>query len=236
MGFVSAWTGLAARVSSNALLIYFVCWSFYHIDTSCWISYKAIRGVRFTSDLFISHLLFANDSLILCRASLTDCCHLKGIFYCYSAASRQNFNYDKSSILFSPNVTHNVRCDIKTLFGLAEVPIYERYLGLPAMVGRNRRYFFRDLKLSCWQDKSFSCGGKEVLIKAVAQAIPSYTMSVFCLPGFLSDAFQRQFNAFWWGSNEHRRRIHWMGWRKMSQPKKLGVLGFRILSVLINPC
>lgn len=126
-------------------------------------------------------------------------------------------------------MTHNVRCDIKTLFGLAEVPIYERYLGLPAMVGRNRRYFFRDLKLSCWQDKSFSCGGKEVLIKAVAQAIPSYTMSVFCLPGFLSDAFQRQFNAFWWGSNEHRRRIHWMGWRKMSQPKKLGGLGFQDL-------
>lgn len=33
----------------------------------------------------------------------------------------------------------------------------------------------------------------------IAQAIPSYTMSVFCLPETLCEAFQLQFNAFWWG-------------------------------------
>lgn len=33
----------------------------------------------------------------------------------------------------------------------------------------------------------------------IAQAIPSYTMSVFRLPETLCEAFQPQFNAFWWG-------------------------------------
>lgn len=38
--------------------------------------------------------------------------------------------------------------------------------------------------------KIFSCGGKEVLIKMVAQAIPSYALSTFYLPETLCNAFQ----------------------------------------------
>ena len=56
------------------------------------------------------------------------------------------------------------------------------------MVGRKRSGFFNDIKLRVsskivsWQHKFFSCGRKEVLIKAVAQAIPAYAMSVFKIP------------------------------------------------------
>lgn len=66
------------------------------------------------------------------------CGRLKSIFDCYSVASRQLFNYQKSSILFSPNVTSNVWCQIIALFGLAKVLAYELYLGLLVMIGRNR--------------------------------------------------------------------------------------------------
>ena len=56
------------------------------------------------------------------------------------------------------------------------------------MVGRKRTSFFNDIKLkvvsklSNWQDKFFSSGVKEVLIKAVSQAVPAYAMSVFKIP------------------------------------------------------
>lgn len=64
------------------------------------------------------------------------------------------------------------------------------YLALPLMVRRKRVNFFNDIKLrvlskrSNWKGKFFSNGGKETLIKAMTQAAPEYTMSVFVTLGF----------------------------------------------------
>ncbi|KAH9751062.1 putative reverse transcriptase/RNA-dependent DNA polymerase [Citrus sinensis] len=66
------------------------------------------------------------------------------------------------------------------------------------MIGRKKREFFHELKfkvlrkLSKWRGKVFSCGGKEILIKAAAQAVPSYAMSVFRLPATMCEDIQRR--------------------------------------------
>ena len=55
------------------------------------------------------------------------------------------------------------------------------------MVGSKKTSFFNEVKLKMvskianWQCRFFSNGGKEILIKAVAQVIPGYAMSVFKL-------------------------------------------------------
>ena len=41
--------------------------------------------------------------------------------------------------------------------------------------------------------------GKEVLIKAVAQAILTYTISVFKLPDSLCEDLTSMIRNFWWG-------------------------------------
>ena len=61
--------------------------------------------------------------------------------------------------------------------------------------------------------------GKEVILKAVAQAIPIYAMSVFKIPDFLLDEIHSIFSKFWWGSTGSRRRIHWTGWEDLCLPK-----------------
>ncbi|XP_024041979.1 uncharacterized protein LOC112099106 [Citrus clementina] len=85
-------------------------------------------------------------------------------------------------------------------------------------------------KISNWQYKFFSSGGKEVLIKAVAQAVPAYAMSVFKFPIELCDDIQMAMAKFWWRSKEDKRGIHWARWEKMSQAKSRGGLGFREMS------
>ena len=51
--------------------------------------------------------------------------------------------------------------------------------------------------------------GKEVLIKAVGQFIPTYTMEVFQLPIKLCDELDAMCAKFWWGQVGNERKIHW---------------------------
>lgn len=101
---------------------------------------KSISGFHFAPELMVSHLLFADDSLTFCGASLIDCYKLKEVFESYSAASGCLFNFDKSSILFDPSARENVWNEIKCLLGLTKVSSYDKYLGLPSG-GRQRRAF-----------------------------------------------------------------------------------------------
>ena len=55
-----------------------------------------------------------------------------------------------------------------------------------------------------------SQAGKEILIKAVAQAIPTYTMSVFKLPDTLCDKMTCMVHSFWWGQQNERNKMAWL--------------------------
>lgn len=74
---------------------------------------------------------------------------------------------------------------------------------------------------------SFLHSGKEVLIKSIGQAIPTYAMSVFRVPKSLCDDITKSFARFWWGSNESKKKLHWSRWEKLCFPKSLGGLNFR---------
>jgi hypothetical protein len=74
-----------------------------------------------------------------------------------------------------------------------------------------------------------SLGGKEVLLKAVCQAIPSYAMSVFKLPKQIINGIINAMSRYWWGDDDQQKHIHWFAWWKMSIPKFQGGMGFRDL-------
>jgi hypothetical protein len=63
----------------------------------------------------------------------------------------------------------------------------DKYLGLPATVGMDRSDCFMFLvdrvikRIDGWKEKLLSAGGREILLKAIAQAIPSYMMSTFMI-------------------------------------------------------
>lgn len=57
----------------------------------------------------LSHLLFADDSLIFCEASLKECDSLQRIFQVYEAALGQQLNRTKTSLFFSSNTDTSVK-------------------------------------------------------------------------------------------------------------------------------
>ena len=71
--------------------------------------------------------------------------------------------------------------------GVKEVDRFESYLGLPILNGHAKYHTFSYLKDRVWKDMLLQRAGKEVLIKAVAQSIPTYTIGVFQLPMKLCD-------------------------------------------------
>ncbi|CAB4316864.1 unnamed protein product [Prunus armeniaca] len=183
----------------------------------------------------INHLFFADDSLLFCNAGTTEALELKRIFGVYELASGQKVNLGKSALCFSPSTPRVLQDDIRQLLNVTLVPCHERYLGLPTIVGKDKKKLFRTVKdrvwnkVNGWQGKLLSKAGKEVLIKSVCQAIPSYSMSVFRLPVGLCREIESIIAKFWWSKNDGRG-IHWKKWSFMCQHKSDGGLGFRELT------
>ncbi|KAL5768624.1 hypothetical protein ACOSQ2_015407 [Xanthoceras sorbifolium] len=53
-------------------------------------------------------------------------------------------------------------------------------------------------------------------------AIPTYAISCFKLPSSVDGEIQSLCSDFWWGINANKKKVHWLAWSKMCQPKELG--------------
>ena len=153
----------------------------------------------------LTHLLFADDSLLFCRSNVEECQKVMEVLQVYEMGSGQQLNKAKTTIFFSKSTDEASRFLIKECLGVEEIRSYEKYLGLPSLVGRNKKSSFNYIKervwrkLQGWEEKLLSQAGREILIKAVAQAIPTYSMNCFKLPIGLCNEIEGLIRKFWWG-------------------------------------
>ena len=86
-------------------------------------------------------------------------------------------------MFFSKATLVERKLEIIDFLGVSEVREYDKYLGLLAVVGRNKKASLNFIKermwnkLQGWKEKLLSQVGREVLLKAVVQAIPTFAMS-----------------------------------------------------------
>jgi hypothetical protein len=195
-----------------------------------------IHGVQIApSAPEISLLLFADDSLLFCRATTIEVSAMASIIQAYQSASGQLVNLNKSEMVFSKGVPNSVKNDIHQIMPIQHVTHFTKYLGLPTVVGRSKKQVFNYIqdriwkKLKWWKERHLSFAGRSTLIKAVAQAIPTYVMSSFLIPKGVCDQMEKMICRFWWGSTMDRRRMHWISWKKLCNHKKKGGIGFKNL-------
>ncbi|WOH00018.1 hypothetical protein DCAR_0519374 [Daucus carota subsp. sativus] len=196
-----------------------------------------ITGCRVANSApLVTHLLFADDSFLFFKATTAEANEVKGILNSYETYSGQAVNFQKSVIFFSSNVRRDKQTEIKQPLGVHNDIGCTKYLGLPSLIGRFKKTVFRYLKdkvfqrIQGWSTKLLSRAGKAVMIKNVAQAIPSDTMSCFLIPKTLCQEIERLMNAYWWRSSSSASKgIRWLAWDKMCMSKKYGGMGFRNL-------
>jgi hypothetical protein len=67
-------------------------------------------------------------------------------------------------------------------------------------------------KIQSWKERFLSRVGKDILIKACAQAIPTFAMSCFDLTKTLCNDMSTMICWFWWAQQEKENKVHWLSW------------------------
>ncbi|XP_010518602.1 PREDICTED: uncharacterized protein LOC104793875 [Camelina sativa] len=193
-----------------------------------------IEGFQFSEDgPMVHHLLFADDSLFMCKASREEAKVLQSIMKVYGDATGQTINLNKSGITFGVKVNGHIKEDIKLCLGIVAEGGAGNYLGLPECFSGLKVEILNYLKdglkakLSGWFSRCLSQGGKEVLLKSVALAMPVFAMSCFKLPVTTCANLESAMASLWWNDCEHSKKIHWQSWERLCLAKEDGGLGFR---------
>ena len=208
-----------------------------------WLNYKSCKSKEINDFSIckrgpkLTHLFFADDSLLFCKANSQECGNVLKILVEYEEVLGQKINKEKTSLFFSKSTEADIKEEIKNVLGVNEIRSYERYLGLHSLVGRGKKASFSYIKervwrkLQGWEGKLLSQADREVLIKAIAQVIPTYAMGCFKLPLGLCHEIEAMVKKFFWGQQGDKRKIHWVKWSELTKPKIEGGLGFRDLAL-----
>ena len=127
---------------------------------------------------------------------------MQRILTVYEEAFGQQLNRAKTSLFFSSNTPDGIQQEIKSKFRAHVIRQHEKYLGLPSLVGKNKRNSFNAIKeklskkLVRWKEKLLSKARKEVLIKVIAQSISTYIMRCFKIPDSLCDEMTSMIRNF----------------------------------------
>ena len=94
----------------------------------------------------VTHLLFADDSIIYCKASEQESREVLSILQKYEEASGQKINTDKSSMFFSRNTKEEKREEMKDILGSMQDTQPKKYLVLASMIGRSKKQVLNEIK------------------------------------------------------------------------------------------
>jgi hypothetical protein len=121
------------------------------------------HGINITRNApTISHLFFADDSMIFCRAHKNEAQYLMEIFAEYQRVSGQKINLHKSEMMFNPNILQSVKNEFQVHMLIQITNNITKYLGLPTHIGMAKNHIFNFImdrvrsKLKGWKEKNLS--------------------------------------------------------------------------------
>ncbi|CAN1123584.1 Transposon TX1 uncharacterized 149 kDa protein [Linum perenne] len=150
---------------------------------------RFLTGVKLTPRCpVLHHILFADDTVLFGTASSIQATRMKVVIKVYCRLSGQAVNEAKSAILFSKNTPDDIKELVSEVFGVDVNTKLGKYLGLPLEWGNSKVEAFQYLtqrlqsKAQSWKSLLLSQAGRETLVKAVLQAVPTFIFSCFELP------------------------------------------------------
>ncbi|XP_038972101.1 uncharacterized protein LOC103699848 [Phoenix dactylifera] len=183
----------------------------------------------------ISHLLFADDYLLLTRARASDARVLRRVLAGYCTTFGQRVNLMKSTIQFSPSTESRVRQEIRRILQIPEQEGTLVYLGVPISGRRLRVTECSGLvqrvesRLEGWRASSLSMMGRLTLVRSVLGSMPVYLMANTVVPKTTLLKIEHLLRSFLWGSHGGGHGVHLVAWEQVCLPISEGGLGVQSL-------
>ncbi|RVW31716.1 LINE-1 reverse transcriptase-like [Vitis vinifera] len=172
-----------------------------------------IRGGS-ESTLHISHLFFADDTIIFCEARKDHLTHLSWILFWFEAASGLRINLAKSEIIPVGEVVGMEELAIELGCKVGSLP--SQYLGLPLRVLNRAPYMWDGMeervrrRLALWKRQYISKGGRVTLIKSTLASMPIYQMSIFRMPKMVARRLEKGKGTFCGEEDIWRGKLTWL--------------------------
>ena len=198
--------------------------------SDCRVKGRSEEGVQ------ISHLLFADDTLVFYQVSQDHLTYLSWLLMWFEAVLGLRINLEKSELIPVGRV-ENID-DLASEFGCRVGSLPSTYLGLPLGApfktvsvwdGVEERFCKR---LAMWKRQYLSKGGRATLIRSTLSNLPIYFMSLLKLPSSVRRRLEQIERDFLWGGGNLERKPHLVRWKVVCLSKKKGGLKVKCLSIL----
>lgn len=181
----------------------------------------------------VSHLLFADDTLVFCEARAAELGYLRLVLLYFEAVSGLRVNIAKSEIMPVGNV-ENIG-ELASFFGCKVAYFPTSYLGLPLGASFKSKAIWNSVverfenRLAGWKRQLLSKGGRLTLIRSTLSNLPTYFMSIFIIPSSVARRLEKLERNFLWEGSMEERKYHLIQWETVRSSLESGGLGIKKL-------
>ncbi|KAE8668538.1 hypothetical protein F3Y22_tig00112293pilonHSYRG00090 [Hibiscus syriacus] len=202
----------------------------YAMDVGLWEPIILSRGGP-----TLSHLFFADDLIILCKAAEHQATLVRVILDQFSRFSGHRVNSNKTKVFFSSNVEDESAEKLCSLLNCQRAMNLGNFLSLPLFHTRVMKSTFQFIidkdrnKLTNWTVSNLPLVGRVTLAKATLMAIPNYFMQTVAIPKGVCDQIEQIAHQFIWGGTKENLKAALFNWKFCFQLITQGGHGIRPL-------
>lgn len=173
----------------------------------------------------ITHLQYADDTILFAQVSDQNILSLKFLLFCVEEMSGMKINYQKSEV-YVLGVSKEEELKVANMLNCNVGKMPFTYLGLPMSI---EKIVMRDLcyisqkvekRMQSWRSGYLSYGGREIKINSCLSSAPLYAMGFYSLPEGFHAKMDAARSKFYWQGTGEKRKYHMIKWEALCRPKE----------------